>query len=225
MSQSLYWRIDYAIHLKSDFHIGAGITLLGGNLHGLRLDENGMPYLPHTQVRGLMRLGGHQLQNWQPGLKDSFRRNFEDEKHKSGVFWSYSRAAVINNPLLENGFQHWGLLKEQTHVHINADGVTENMFRYEKGGPLPETWDGILRGCIYSVEPAIEQDAAFLIAAMRAEDRIGHRRSRAYGKADWRVERVWKYPAGGALKEETQSPERWIDVLFNAAAAAKNEEA
>jgi hypothetical protein len=215
MSDTCYWMIDYKLIFHSNFHIGAGLTLMGGNLHGLRLDEDGLPYLPHTQVRGLLRLGGYRLQTWQPSLNGLFQANFAGEKRNTDVFWSYSRAAILGNLTLEHpGAKKAGLLKEQTHIRINNDGVVGNMFRYEKGGTLPSKWDGVFQGRIYAVEPATERDVAFLIAAMRTEDRVGHRRTRGYGKVNWEVRSVWKYAAGNEPEEVKKSLDDWLNILL-----------
>ena len=32
-----YWKIRYEIDFLTDFHVGSGTILLGGNLHGVRL--------------------------------------------------------------------------------------------------------------------------------------------------------------------------------------------
>lgn len=218
-----YWIIEYKIKLLSDFHVGAGIRLLGGNLHGLRLDQDGWPYLPHTQVRGLLRWGGINLKKWHPKFGTLFSRNFGQAGRKlAGIYWSYSRAALPSDLLaaLETP-EEAGWFTEQSHVALQ-EGIVDHLFSYQKTGPVGPEF--VLHGKIYSVEPATAADVAFLIAAMRADDRIGHRRSRGYGKVTWELTKVSCYPAicgdSPASKDkkveavpDSRKPGEWLDLV------------
>ena len=209
-----YWIIDYEMTLQSDFHVGSGVTLLVGNMHGLKLDEDGMPYLPHTQVRGLLRLGGYELKSWQQEYKDLFKRNFAGEHRNSGIFWSYTRAGFAFDPLrMWQGARKAGLLANQSHIKIDDSGVAENLFSFQKAGAVSK--EHVWKGRIYSVEPAQEKDAAFMIASMRAEDRVGHRRSRGYGKVNWFPSIVRRYRAGEKPEMDKRSLSDWMELFLS----------
>lgn len=215
-----YWIIEYEMKLLSDFHVGAGVSLMGGNLHGLRLDEFGFPYLPQTQVRGLMRLRGCSLISWQPTMRPTFERNFGLSDRNSGLFWSYTRAGFPREKTKGwCGAREAGLLYEQSHIHWNDQNIADNLFSYQKAGAPLSNWNW--QGRIYSVEPAAEKDVAFLIAAMRADDRIGHRRSRGYGKVDWRASKVMRYSPGGDPENRVTNLDYYFDVLFQSSKEVK----
>ena len=72
-----------------------------------------------------------------------------------------------------------------------------------------------VEGRVYSVEPATEIDVAFLLACMRLEDRLGHRRSRGYGKVAWNPQRVRRYLAGSEPEEITRNLPEWLNLLFS----------
>ena len=211
---SLYWIITYCISFQSDFHLGAGITLVGGNLHGLRLDDEGFPYMPDTQVRGLLRLGGYKLKTWMPTTKyaDLFSDNFGSSKKMSANSWSFTSAYYPSKPSGINCADDAGILIQQSHIK-QQNNIAENLFSYQKCGPVEhfDSW----QGKIYSVEPASEMDVAFLIACMRAEDRIGHRRSRGYGKVIWKPESVASYEPGGKPEKRKEKLQYWIGLLMN----------
>lgn len=209
---NLYWIITYSISFQSDFHLGAGITLVGGNLHGIRLDDEGFPYMPDTQVRGLLRLGGYKLKTWLPKYSRLFSDNFGSPEKISANSWSFTSAYY---PLKPGGINHAedaGILIQQSHIQLQ-NSIAGNLFSYQKGGPAEdfESW----QGKIYSVEPASEMDVAFLIACMRAEDRIGHRRSRGYGKVIWKPESVASYEPGGKPEKRKVILQDWIELLMN----------
>lgn len=207
-----YWIIEYQMNLLSDFHAGAGITLLGGNLHGLRLDQDGYPYLPHTQVRGLLRWGGLRLTHWHTRFTSLFKRNFEARHRNTGIFWSYTRASFpVSVARGRRDFLDVELFMEQSHVNLER-GIVKHLFAYQKAGAVTADWT--LSGRIFSVEPATEVDVAFLIAAMRAEDRIGQRRSRGYGKVNWQPLRVCSYQAGKSPTPVAKNLENWLEVAF-----------
>lgn len=208
-----YWIIDYTINILSDFHVGAGITILGGNLHGLQRDKTSFPYLPHTQVRGLLRLGGLKLKNWQPHLTAIFNRNFGQPNRRGGGLWSYTSARYPKGSITGySGPEVAEILTEQNHIKLTED-VVENLFSYEKAGGKEDElreW----KGRIYSAEPAEEKDVAFLIACMRAEDRIGHRRSRGYGKVNWDLGEVYRYLPGERPEQIKRGPNEWTKTLI-----------
>ncbi|EFI34761.1 hypothetical protein Dthio_PD2137 [Desulfonatronospira thiodismutans ASO3-1] len=216
-----YWIIDYRIRLLSDFHAGAGITLVTGNTHGLRLDEESQPYLPATQVRGLLRQAGHNIKRSIPELQGLFKQNFPDgsadiaaEKNYAAVNsprgWSFTRAMVKDAESREDGLQPWS---RQAHVHIDpVSGVVLNLFGYEKAGAKKPGESMELVGRIYSNTPAEEKDAALMLACMRFEDRIGHRRSRGYGKVDWVWDSVRSFTPGSSL--EAKTPKDIFEKLF-----------
>ena len=135
-----YWIIDYQISLLSDFHIGAGVTLLGGNLHGMRLDNDGFPYLPPTQVRGLLRLGGYKLSALTSSLQDLYRHNFPGQDRISGRYWSYTRAGFAFDLVCgAQGAGGEGILLEQSHVALE-EGIVQHLFAYQKAGIMSEEW-------------------------------------------------------------------------------------
>lgn len=207
-----YWIIDYTINICSDYHVGAGITLLGGNLYGLRQDETGFPYLPHTQVRGLLRLGGLKLKGWQPCLKSTFARNFAQADRAGDGLWSYTSARYPSQAIAGySGPKVAEILTEQSHIKLTNDSV-ENLFSYEKAGAIKDEWRQ-WKGRIYSIGPAEEEDVAFLMACMRAEDRIGQRRSRGYGKVDWEVERVCRYRLPEEPPQEIKKD--WLGLIIS----------
>lgn len=220
-----YWMIDYSIRFLSDFHVGAGITLLGGNLHGLRRDKTGFPYLPHTQVRGLLRLGGLKLRDWQhqnlENLDDVFNRNFGQADRNGNGLWTYTSARYPEEGIVEySGSKVSGTRTEQSHIKL-AEGGVENLFSYEKAGRIEaKPAEGAeskwlqWRGRIYSVEPAEEKDVAFLIACMRAEDRIGRRRTRGYGKVDWKLEKVRWYIPSESKPKKIKEPHDWLKLVI-----------
>jgi hypothetical protein len=209
-----YWIIQYKIRFRSDFHVGAGSTVRGGNFHALRLDDDGMPYLPGTQVRGLIRWGAGRLAQWQQSLRPLLLRNFRNERLELSpsenrlTTWSFTRASVppeTKSP----GPPRW--LLEQSHVRLNEDGVAERLFSFQKAGFSAE--DLAWTGRIYSTNPAKEVDVAFLLAAMRAEDRVGRRRTRGYGKTEWREGKIWRYESSVEREEIRRSFEEWLDLL------------
>ncbi len=213
MSEHFYWIIDYKISFCSDFHIGAGISLLGGNLHGLRLGVDGFPYMEHTEVRGLMRLGGLKLKGWQPDLERIFFRNFGNNKKDlpPEVFWTYTSARYPQHAYV--GAKAAGILTEQSHIKVG--GIDKNLYSYQKAGAAGglDHWTGR----IYSVNPALERDVAFLIACMRVEDRIGHRRTRGYGKVCWEPAHARRYSADSGVKPEPvqRTTEDWLDLILS----------
>jgi len=95
------WRITFEILLLSDAHVGAGINLLGGNLQGLRRDDDGFPYVPDRQVRGLLRQAGYVLRQ-SACLKDGpdlFKKAFgagpkEEKANRNQGGWSCTGAAI-----------------------------------------------------------------------------------------------------------------------------------
>jgi hypothetical protein len=208
-----YWTIEYKITFLSDFHVGSGITLMGGNQHGLRLDIDGFPYMPATQVKGLLRLGGIKLKSWQPQLKDLFESNFGEINKRYGNFWSFSPARYPSDTISTNivDAMSLGLLNEQSHIYIK-DGIAENLFSCQKAGRLDDF--SYWQGKIFSSEPAEEKDAAFLIACMRAEDRMGHRRTRGYGKIDWSISSVSSYVAGEKPVSLDKSLSDWLNIIL-----------
>lgn len=210
MNDKYYWRIDYKIDFLSDFHIGSGVTLIGGNLMGLQLDEDELPYLPGTQVRGLIRLGGWFLKDWQQSqFGKLFESNFKKGKQKDST-WSYARAHL---PYSESFYYRQRLgrpFSQQSHIKINGNGTAENLFSLQKSGEFREKY---FIGSIFSIEPRTQADVAFMLACMRAEDRIGHRRTRGYGKVNWNYTKIMKLK-NGENKEETQDFENWQDILF-----------
>ena len=220
MDDKYYWVIDFQITFRSDFHVGEGTTLIGGNLHGLRMDENGFPYMPHTQVKGLLRLGGSKLAAWLPELSSLFIKNFPETRSGQGdVWWSYTRAAYSPGRVRGwGGAGIAGMLGDQTHISIEDDTVS-NLFSYQKGLGHGSSWPW--QGTIYSVEPAREVDVAFLANCMRAEDRIGSRRSRGYGKVDWRPNKIRCFQPGRDLNQDSVPVDErpsdlkyWIEYLL-----------
>ena len=220
MSANCYYVIDYEISFLSDFHVGEGTTLVGGNLHGLRLDENQFPYMPHSQVKGLLKWGGRKLVSWQHAFEDLFRHNFPETRPGQGeTWWAFTRAAFP--PSVSRGWggaDNAGLLGNQAHIRCGNDTV-ENLFSYQKGKGAGSSWSWF--GSIYSVAPAEEMDAAFLINCMRAEDRIGARRSRGYGKIDWRPSKMRRFQPGDNELEDIRSDlDFWVDRLFESEVTA-----
>ena len=189
MDDKYYWRIDYKMNFLSDFHIGSGVTLVGGNVMGLQLDEDGLPYMPGTQVRGLIRLGGYLLKEWQESrFKSLFNSNFKQPKQKETT-WSYTRAHL---PVEESYYYlDWQdkPFSQQSHIKINSNGIAENLFSLQKSGEFREKW---FIGSLLAVEPRTEADVTFMLACMRAEDRVGHRRTRGYGKVNWNYSKILK---------------------------------
>jgi len=205
-----YWIIDYVINIRSDFHIGAGITLLGGNLHGLRRDETGFPYLPCTQVRGLLRLGGLKLKDWQPHLKSLFDKNFGLANRAGDGLWSHTSARYPKEAIAGYSRPEVAeILTDQSHIKLTDDSV-ENLFSYEKAGGIENEWRE-LKGRIYSIGLANEDAVAFIIACMRAEDRIGQRRSRGYGKVNWQLEKVRRYLLPNEPPQEVSND--WLELV------------
>ncbi|MCD6293953.1 MAG: hypothetical protein J7M20_03295 [Deltaproteobacteria bacterium] len=213
MTDSCYWILDYSLEFSSDFHVGAGITLLGGNYHGLHLDARGFPCIHHTEIRGLLRLGGQRLLGWDNGFEDSYRRNFgraptEKELGEKGL-WSYTSARF---PGYYSSPYSAEIMGEQSHIK-KIDGVAENLFSYQKSGrgKNGERWFGR----IYSLKTADIEDAAFMFACMRAEDRVGHRRSRGYGKVTWKLEKLRSYSPGGTPSEIKTSTEDMLRLAVD----------
>ncbi|MCK4447128.1 MAG: hypothetical protein KAW56_08600 [Candidatus Marinimicrobia bacterium] len=210
MNDKYYWRIDYKIDFLSDFHIGSGVTLIGGNVIGLQLDEDELPYLPGTQVRGLIRLGGYFLKEWQKSRFESlFNSNFKRPKQKETT-WSYTRAHL---PYLESFYYRQRLgrpFSQQSHIKINADGTAENLFSIQKSGEFREKY---FIGSLFSIEPRTQADVAFMLACMRVEDRIGHRRTRGYGKVNWNYSKILKL-VNGNTQDVTQEYDNWQNILF-----------
>ena len=91
-----YWKIQYEIDFLSDFHVGSGTILLGGNLHGVRRDENGVPYMPRTETKGILRQRGAHSKN-DPSFAPHFRRNFPLPGNSDRIEWSYTRATFPYN--------------------------------------------------------------------------------------------------------------------------------
>ena len=220
-----YWIIDYRLDFLSDFHVGSGITLVGANLHGLQLDENGRPLVPHTEIRGLLRLGGRRLEAWQPELCDGcVRRHFgawhdRDADEPASGCWSFTAARLEpDEQLLEAD----DFLGRQSHVRLTPEGVVENLFSCQKAGPSGAGEDAFWRGRIYSRVPLDRNDVAFLVACLRAEDRIGHRRSRGYGRVAWRLERVRSWlPGEPEARLEDPGLASWLERFFGSDTGAE----
>ncbi|MBT6338743.1 MAG: hypothetical protein HOJ48_05540, partial [Desulfobacula sp.] len=117
MPDLYYWTIDYEIEHLSDFHVGDGTILLGGNLHGLRMDENGFPYMPHTQVRGLLKKAALQLAGWQIFLGPLIERNFPSNRKNSQKipWWSYTRAGYCRDYINRDSMGY------QSHILKRSD--------------------------------------------------------------------------------------------------------
>ena len=214
-TDAYYWIIDYRIDFLSDFHVGSGITLVGGNLFGLELDARGLPLIPHTEIRGLLRLGGRRLEEWCFPLAGYCDRNFgaRREPDRDPGYWSFTGARFRVADDYSSGLARERVLGAQSHVRLSADEVVENLFACQKAGAggVGEGWCGR----IYSRRPLPEREVAFLAACMRAEDRVGHRRSRGYGRVDWRIKKLHCYLPGGKLDEVTSnSPEELLDGLL-----------
>jgi len=214
MTEARYWTLDYEMRLQSDFHVGAGATLFGGNVHGLRLDVNGFPSVGDTEIRGLLRQGGWKLQQWRHGLKDLFLRNFGENvrNRQRQVFWSFSSARF--DPMLYDNAVTAGILGKQSHARIGSTGTAENLFANQKAGPSADGQFAGLQGRIYSVTPAEARDIAFMIACMRVEDRFGHRRSRGYGKMCWRPLKVRSFLPGKTQDEDNRELKGWLDLAL-----------
>lgn len=216
-----YWTIRYRIEFLSDFHAGDGTVSRGGNLHALRLDEDDMPYLPATQVRGLIRWGAHKLASWQPAFKPLLSRNFKEQgRHAQQTpegrtpSWAYTRAAFPpTSPFRLNPLPVKSATVEQSHIQIGPNEVAQRLFTFQKAGlaHLQSPWEG----AIHSVHPATERDAAFMIAAMRVDDRVGRRRSRGYGKVRWELREVSRYQGQNEMEIAPESLDHWLAVLFH----------
>jgi len=219
MTEKTYWIIDYKIEFSSDFHIGAGISLLGGNFHGLQVDYRGFPWMPQTEVRGLLRLGGQRLTGWDKSLEGLYNRNFGIEYNQKGL-WSYTSARFPEDEELDvNETLGW-----QSHIK-SSNGVAENLFTYQKVKSGRKEKDSkqnsdeadapVWEGRIYSLKPAAIIDVAFLFACMRAEDRIGHRRSRGYGKISWSFTGIRHYSPGAKPEKKVLTETELLVWLGN----------
>ncbi len=233
-----YYTIDYQIRFLSDLHVGDGTTLISGNFQGVRKDEFGVPYMPFSQVKGLLRLGGSQLMSWNSLFLRLFKRNFgkqEDSTNMDRVRWSYTSArypvskrneargaASMPTYSAEMLFEG-GLIGRQAHIK-SKQGIAENLFAFQKSGGNNEDfrkWEGH----IFSINEADEEDVAFLIACMKAEDRIGARRSRGYGKVSWGPIKIGAYKqdidkqnTDGLVLDSASSTDllnKWYEKLFN----------
>ena len=210
-----YWILDYSLEFASDFHVGAGMTLLGGNFHGLHLDYRGFPSMPHTEVRGLLRLGGQRLSDWNKGFASRYHRNFGRAGTEKGL-WSYTSARFPDDYDSPHTAEIMG---EQSHIK-KLDGVAENLFSCQKSG---QGRNGLRWfGRIYSLKPVAINDAAFMFACMRAEDRVGHRRSRGYGKVTWKLEKLRSYDSGETAAVENEIC--WRELLRLALESNRGEE-
>ena len=186
---------------------------MGGNQHGLRIGDDGFPCMPATQVRGLLRLGGIKLKSWQPQLKDLFEINFGERNKTYGNTWSFSPARYPTDAISISivDAMSLGLLTEQSHIYIK-DGIADNLFSCQKAGKSDDF--SYWKGKIFSIEPAEEKDAAFLVACMRTEDRMGHRRSRGYGKISWNINNVCSYKAGEKPVSLDKSLSDWLNIIL-----------
>jgi hypothetical protein len=207
-----FWTIDYVMRLKSDFHVGSGASLFGGNVHALRFDNDGYPSIGDTEIRGLLRNGGWKLKSWHSSFKDRFIRNFgpRDRNADRAVQWSFTSANF--NPVFSNASVA-GILGKQSHVRINSEYCVDNLFSNQKAGPNEYMHD--LAGRIYSITQADKDDVAFLLACMRVEDCFGHRRTRGYGKVEWLPSKIRRHLPG--KKEEKISCENlaeWLKPIF-----------
>lgn len=214
MGKTYYWIIIYRIELLSDIHAGAGVTLHGGNIHGLKKDEQGFPFLPHTEVRGLLRLSARRLASWRPALGSRVQKNFRSGGKEMSGLWSYTSARYKRGLL--SGLDDPGLasiLGFQSHIKT-VEASDPRLFSYEKAGGWDKEWRS-LWGIVFSIEPSEQEDAALLIASMRAEDRIGLRRTRGYGHVSWDLKKVQRYQAGGGLQDCTKSIEQWVGLLLS----------
>lgn len=224
------WRIAFKIHLLSDAHVGAGIHLLGGNLQGLRRDEDGFPYVPERQVRGLLRQAGHVLQK-SKCLDDGgtlFKKAFGDgpgEVARNQGGWSFTGARYPREKrqeaptyrqaaLHQSYFEEHGILARQAHVDVK----NARFFGYQKMGGKEKDMR-ILEGRLFSHQFMTERDVAFLIAAMKMDDRIGQRRSRGYGYCRWDPVRV-DYDDQGSWQEDGRDLKDWLNLLLDSAMEA-----
>lgn len=221
------WRITFEILLLSDAHVGAGINLLGGNLQGLRRDDDGFPYVPDRQVRGLLRQAGYVLRQ-SACLKDGpdlFKKAFgagpkEEKANRNQGGWSCTGArypwkkrqeapAYRRAALHPSYFEEHGILARQAHVDVEH----ARFFGYQKMGGR-EADMRVLEGRLFSHELLTERDVAFLIACMKMDDRIGQRRSRGYGYCTWNPIRV-DCDQKGQWQEDARSPEKWVNLLLD----------
>ncbi len=211
-----YWIIDYKMKLLSDFHVGSGATLFGGNVHGLRIDTSGFPGVGDTEIRGLLRQGGWKLRNWRrtKAADDLYIRNFgaRERNRERQVLWSYTSSRF--DCWIYNDASTAGVLGKQSHVRIGGAGTTENLFANQKAGPTDDENFSCLHGRIYSITPAEERDVGFLVACMRVEDRFGHRRSRGYGKMRWEASRIRKYGPGKDPVEVDITLDTWLQQVM-----------
>lgn len=202
-----YWIIDYDLEFLSDFHVGAGINLLGGNRQGLRLDEAGFPIIPHTEIRGLLRFSGYRLKEWQGSLENCYRRNFGVGGGESGN-WSYTSARFQKTSISPESH---GILSQHTHI-CGAGSGEKRLFTHQKAGAGEERakWQGRL----YSTVKASERDVEFMLAAMRVEDRLGLGRSRGYGKVAWVLKKIRSFAPGDKPSEETVDIRKTLEKLL-----------
>jgi hypothetical protein len=222
-SEAKFYRVKYTIFLQSDAHIGAGIQLLGGNLQGLRRDADGFPFVPDTEIRGLLRLAGTHIRDSKAVGVDLFSNTFGERTAEAGKKhgkWSFSAARYDQDTrdafpltgassLYKGPFERQGSLGRQTHVAID----TRRLFGYQKMGGRDEE-SRQLEGLIFSHTTATEKEVAFLLACMRMDDRIGHRRSRGYGKVTWNVESVHRANDAGEWESVSHDHAYWVNRLL-----------
>ena len=224
----VYYVIDYHLELNTDAHIGNGTKDLIGNVHGLLLDEDGFPYIPDSEIRGLLRSAGQDLvsNTFLNTKTDVFDRNFGNRM--SGC-WSFTRAAlsssIINN--LKSSMTEHSITTFQSHIQVK-ELANPRLFSYKKmGGDQTDLRN--YHGRIYSVTPISFEDLAFMVACFYMDDRIGHRRTRGYGEVAWTIDSIRSYSplkgsaAGRSWKsEDTFSVDNLINYLLGSEKETKS---
>ena len=223
-----YWEIDYEIELLSDFHTGDGTMLAGGNVHALRRDVDGFPFIFRDEVRGLLRAAAIDTLKKSEVIKDRevlFNKCFgnkEEDSNKQGKksLWNISSARYLHE--IRSRFQNlpaWpdleerGFVVSQSHIKMGSDNVVERLFTIQKAGGR-EAAHRRLEGVIYSRKTATLRDAAFMVAALRAGDRVGLRKDRGYGKVRFSVKSVRSYFKPDSAQTDNRGLDDWIDVLL-----------
>lgn len=197
-STSDYYRIKFRLALLTDAHIGDGTRKFGGNVHGVRVDELGLPYLPDTQVSGLVRLAARRMSESVHALQSFYGANFgkPNATRRRWVFTGARYPSCLVDKLIIQGLvrrgdellEEEGILTVQTHIQVD-DNAGARLFAFQKIGGRDDQYRQFC-GAAYSAERVTLDDVSYLVAAMRFDDRIGHRRTRGYGKVKWEIESI-----------------------------------
>jgi CRISPR/Cas system CSM-associated protein Csm3 (group 7 of RAMP superfamily) len=206
------------IKFDSDFAVSTGYGLAGVLHNTVVKTEDGLPYIPGTSVKGVIR-----------DRCEEIARILQIELPKPDspeLSWSNEIAVIFGSPFLPAGFTFSSAYmvgdEQQLIVLKNflTHGETHNKINPETGTALEShlfSFEVAARDCAFEFEvfenPGPENQVtdrarSLLIAGMLFTEHIGHRKSRGRGRCHLQLANlpdIW----GGRAAEE------WLDILIS----------